>query len=126
MATTSGRCAPEPVGKRVPAGHLHAGFDVSVEDAELLIGRRGACGCGAACDPGPPVVERGLADRLAVRVSNRSAVSVTRIGDWKPDRLETRGGHAVEPLPPGDLDVDEVVLFGLVEILDAVRVPTPL
>jgi len=43
---------------------------------------------------------------------------MARVGDWKPDRFEARGGHAVEPLALGDLDVDEVVLFGLIEILD--------
>jgi hypothetical protein len=45
---------------------------------------------------------------------------MARVGDWKPDRFEARGGHAVKPLALGDLDVDEVVLFGLIEILDPV------
>ena len=72
------------------------------------------------------VVERRLANRLAGRVPHRSAVSVTGVGVWKADRLETCDGHAVEPLPLGDLDVDEVVLFGLVEILDPVWVPAQL
>src|SRR4029450_2668746 len=54
------------------------------------------------------------------------AVSMTRVGHWKPDRFEARDGHAVEPVPLSDLDVDEVVLLGLVEILYPVRVPAQL
>jgi hypothetical protein len=110
----------------VPAGHLHVGFHLTVEDAELLIGRRGACGCGAAGDPVPPIVERSLAHRLAVHVPNRSAVSVTRVGVWKPDRFEARDGDAVEPVALRNLDVDEVVLLGLVQILYPVRVSSQL
>src|ERR671937_910606 len=106
----SGRCAPEPVGERLPARQLHAGVHVSVEDAELLIGRRSACGCRAAGDPGASVVERRLTNRSAGRVPHRSTVWVARVGDWQADRFKTGGGYAVEPPPFGDLDVDEVVL----------------
>ena len=96
----------------MPAGHLHAGTHLSVEDSELLIGRQGVFGCGAAGDPGPLVVERCLANRLAGRVPHGSAVSVTGVGGWKANRHETRGGHATEPLPLDDLDVAARELSG--------------
>ena len=51
---------------------------------------------------------------------------MTRIGLRKADRFEARDGHAVEPLALDNLDLDEVMLLGLVEILDSVGVPTQL
>jgi hypothetical protein len=45
---------------------------------------------------------------------------VTRIGFRKADGLEAPGGHAVEPVALGDLDLHKIMLLRLVEILDLV------
>ena len=94
---------------------------VSFEQGELLVRAGGSRHGGATGYSRVGGVVGSLPDRLAHVVADHQAIWQSGIGGRQSHGLEASVAHAVEPPRLGDVDHHQVVLFGGLEILDAVR-----